>query len=215
MMLEIAQFAIKTIICFLIISVGLSFFHWKRLPSTFQRLAFYLCLNLLVEIALRIMSPYKLNNLPLLHVYTLLEFILFSWIYRSMGIFDKWSSQQFWTFVTVVAALIVANSLFLQSIFIYNSYAKSLVQACLVFYSIAYIFQLRPQTPSYQALNILNTAVLTYYAGSSFIFMAGNVALLIENSEVIWVLNVAFIVIFQCLVLASIWRMSRVRQFMA
>ncbi|MEO0585698.1 MAG: hypothetical protein AAF135_26035, partial [Bacteroidota bacterium] len=65
------------------------------------------------------------------------------------------------------------------------------------------------------ALNILNTAVLTYYAGSSFIFMAGNVALLIENSEVIWVLNVAFIVIFQCLVLASIWRMSRVRQFMA
>lgn len=200
------------ILAILLGSLGLAFFHWKSLPQSFKYLAYYLAWNLFIEVLSRVFIECEINNLPLLHIYTLLEFVFFSFLYREMGIFEKWTSRNFWIFLGVVMSLVVLNSAFLQSIWAYNSYAKSLVQLSLIGYGVAYIFLLREKNPMTSALNLMNAAILVYYSGSLFVFMFANVLLSNPYRSLFWEANVYLNFIFQILIFMSLWKASQVKK---
>lgn len=210
---EVISLLIRFIVVVISLSVLLALTHWKRLPGAFQFLTLYLGWNLVVECIIFFLPP-NTNNLPLLHVHTLLEFVLISLVYWKMDIFRNWPPRSFWIFMATISGVIVLNSVFLQSIFTYNSYAKSLVQVLLIGYAVGYIFQLKEKSHESRALNMMNAAVLIFYSGSLFVFMFGNVMLELEYevSSLFWSLNVFLNVLFQVLILISLWKVSRVRK---
>ncbi len=196
-------------------SILLLFLNWKRLPATFRYLGYYLCWNLFIEITARILSSYSVNNLPLLHLYTIGEFLLFALLYRKMHLFKNWADKKFWIFVSVALALIVLNSIFIQNIYEFNSYAKTMVQLILMGFAFGYFYQLQEKKEETESLNWVNAAVLIYYSGSLFIFMFGNYFLDKEPKThlIFWVINVLLNLIFQILVFIGIWKVSRKRRF--
>jgi hypothetical protein len=213
MLYELSVVLTDVIILLLCVSVAFAFFHWRKLPKAFHYLTYFLCWNLFIEALVSVLTPdYMSNNLPLLHLYTLFEFILLSLLYWKMGLFEKWPKRRFWVFLGLMSLLIVLNSALLQSIFAYNTYAKNLVQVVLIIYAVAYMFQLRPKQPASAALNLVNATLLISYSGSLFIFMFGNVLMAEQFGTLFWEVNVFLNLLFQLLILISLWKASRARK---
>lgn len=195
----------------LVISIILSLIHWKRLPIAFQKLLAYLIWNLMVETIVYFL-PDGTNNLPLLHLHTLIEFGLFTWLFESMGVFRNWSRQQFYLYVGGISILILSNSLFVQSIYSYNTFSRTFVLCILIAYAVAYILQLQSNRKKRRAHDVMNGAILLFYSGSLFVFMFGNILMNNEYAASFWLFNLVLNILFQVLILLSIWLASRDRK---
>lgn len=191
------------------------FLKQYRFPAPLKIFGYFLLLNLFTEAAARGLVIWDVidNNLPLLHIYTAGEFVLLSFFYRSLFANSAFVRRYFLAFILFICALIAFNSAFLQSIYIFNSYAKTLVQIIIITYSILFFFHLPERTnlknPEDWAIRIINSAVLIYYCGSLFIFMFSNLFIgkgLIYNG--FWAFNALLNFIFQLLVLIGLWRVA-------
>lgn len=194
------------------ISVSFCLFNFKKLNTPFRRLCYFLVWNLIIEISARFIAYSGIgNNLPLLHLYTLGEFILLSWFYKSLLTKPAFFQNKFWHLVIVGSILVILNSIFLQSIYEFNPLAKTFVQVIIISFAVLYFYNLT-ENPSIapgieKSLRLINSAILIYYSGSLFIFMCNQIFL--ENSElyeIIWAFNAVLNVIFQLLILFGIWK---------
>ncbi|GJM36380.1 MAG: hypothetical protein DHS20C18_53810 [Saprospiraceae bacterium] len=150
------------------------------------------------------------NNLPLLHLYTLGEFLLLSWFYKEIIGLRNFSHLRFYIFIGLITVLLILNSIFVQPISQFNTYAKTLVQIVLIAYSIFYFYYLtnREDTESSEqkSLRLINSAMIVYYSGSLFIFMFSNYFIERTDNLIFWVFNSLLNLIFNLLVLVAIWR---------
>lgn len=198
----------------LLINIVLSLVYgWKHWPllKYFSWLLFF---SLIVQIVAKMMWLQKMNNLPLLHFYTLVEFVLISLFYHQ--IFKQnliWSKNIRW-FIASVLALILANSIFFQPITVFNANTKTLTQVIYIAYAVGfYLNATHHQAESYHnVLKTVNSAILLYYTGSLFIFMFSNVLLGLEQSHnLFWVANAVLYLIFQLLVFTAIWKFRQTK----
>ena len=191
--------AINVILIFLIKDIDL-----RQKTQTFK---LFLIVGLIIQIVAKVLWVNSMNNLPLLHIYTLFEFVLLSLFYRGiLELAPKWE-RNFNGLILLFSLLIILNTLYLQAPKSFNSYSKTLVQACIMGYAILYLFRIL-QEPVYspkRRFNLLNAGILVYYAGSLFIFMFGGI-LTTDNFQIIfWVINSAFYLGFQLLITYWIW----------
>ena len=197
------------VIC-LTITVSLSLYHYKRLNIPLQRLLLFLIWNLFIEIIARVLTSYKISNLPLLHIYTIGEIIFYSWFYKSLLIKHKTFQKNFWYLIIAGVSLLILNSIFFQIGGDYNSLAKTLVQVIIIGYAILYFYNLtEEQLHAHKfgkSLRLINSAILIYYSGSLFIFMCGQMLRSYpEWIKPFWAFNAALNLFFQLLILWGIW----------
>lgn len=197
----------------LFLSCVICLFYWRRLPLEFKWLTAYLFFCLCIEVGAHLMS-HQGNNLPLLHLYTLGEFLLWSFFFKTVLGKDSWLNKYFVPFLMGITGLVVANSVFLQPIWGFNSHAKTLVQLVIIVYALVFAFHYAEfnvrQSNAYKILRFINALILMYYCATLFIFMssgfwtandlATNVLVRINK----W-LNILFLV----LILFSIWKVTR------
>lgn len=198
----------------LLINIVLSMIYfWKNLP-VLRYFCGLLSFSLIIQAIAKVMWLQKMNNLSLLHLYTVGEFLLMSFFY--FQIFDKnsiWKKQLGW-FIGSVTALIIANSIFLQPITVFNTYSKTLTQVIYIVYAVVYFWQATNNQPHpfHSVLKTINSAILLYYTGSLFIFMFGNVFFqLDEFHRIFWVANALLYLIFQLLVFTAIWQFRQTK----
>ncbi len=198
------------LIC-LLLSCCLGVRYWRRLPRSLQILTIYLVFNFIIEIGSRLAAVAYHQNLPLLHLYTFGEFLLFSLFYQQIldeqSIFKKYFQ---WIVVSVLA-LVVLNTLLLQGIFEFNSYAKTLVQVVIILYALDYAFRIPEREDAdprlTQMLRLINAAMLIYYCGSLFIFMASSFeSQARESFKILWTTNKILLLIFQLIILVALWK---------
>lgn len=193
------------------VTVSLCLFNFKKISTPFRRLCYFLIWNLFIEIFARVFSYSGMNNLPLLHLYTLGEFVLFSWFYKSLLKTNELFQKRYWVFVFVFSVLIVLNSIFLQNIYGFNTFAKTVVQVIIISYAVLYFYNLTENqsiSPSIEkVLRLINSAIIVYYSGSLFIFMCGQVSFgKSDLYQMFWAFNAVLNLIFQLLVLWGIWK---------
>lgn len=198
---------------FLLPSCLLGLVWWRRLPPPFRVLVVYLWFNLVTEIGSRIYGHYTKNNLPLLHVYTFGEMLLWSLFYRSVLHPEALLVRYFKWITGIVLLAVLLNTVFLQGPLTFNSYAKTLVQLLVILYALSYAFNFlleeKPDVALQQVLRPVNAAVLLYYCGSLFIFMFSTLSLSSHQGsfDFLWKVNVVLNVIFQSIVLFSLCRL--------
>ncbi len=208
---NIYSYTVKITLLFLCINVAFCIFHRKKLNIPFQRLCYFLIWNLLTEILAFIFMRLGYNNLPLLHIYTLGEFLLLSYFFKSLLTKPVFLRTAFWYFVIAGSLFIIINSLFFQSVFGFNTFAKTFVQISIIGYAILYFYNL-VENPLFsvaisKSIRLINSAILVYYSGSLFIFMCSNVYL--KDMQVyvpFWAFNAFLNFIFQLLILIGLWK---------
>ncbi len=196
---------------FLLVSCYLGIRYWHRLSGPLKVLAVYLWFNLGIEAGARIMGILYSQNLPLLHLYTLGECLLFSLFYRRILDENSIFKRFFPWILGITLSLVVLNTLFLQGIFEFNSYGKTLVQVLIILYALDYAFRFpaldTPDTAKNKTLQLVNAAVLIYYCGSLFIFMSSQFELQMgEAIRILWKINAILNLIFQIMILIALWK---------
>jgi hypothetical protein len=185
----------------------------RKMPLAVQRLGWFLLLSLATEIAAQALFSLKINNLFLLHLYTLLEWLAWSYFYyylfRHHVRFRKLIPYVSLTW----AVLILLNSLFLEPLSGFNANAKTLVQLSLIAFAIYYFFtafgkiDLDKAVP--RSLTFINFATILYYSGSLFIFMVPKFlqSLGIASAQIngLWAVNALLLVVFHSLIFTSLW----------
>ena len=200
----------------LVISFLLCLLRFKRLPVDIRIIGFFLILNLVTEIISRVLFTSGTNNLYLLHIYTLFEFLTWSLFYKYQFTTKEKVQKFYWPFVFIIAVLIILNSIFIEPITGFNSNSKTLVQLIIIGYAIYYFFInfgiTDFSTPENQSALWINFATMLYYSGSLFIFMFMKMLVSSDTDTTsinsFWLINVLLNVIFQFLILISIWKVA-------
>lgn len=198
----------------LLINIVLSLVYRLKDWPLLKYFTWLLFFSLIVQVIAKIMWLQRINNLPLLHLYTLGEFLLISLFYHQM--FKQnliWVKNIRW-FMAIVLALILTNSIFFQPITVFNTNAKTLTQVIYIGYAVGFFLNAtHHQTELYHnVLKTINSAILLYYTGSLFIFMFSNVLLGLEQRHnLFWVANAVLYLIFQLLVFTAIWQFRQTK----
>lgn len=228
MLNKLGSISADLVVACLVVSVFLVLLYGSRWPRAFRLLGVYVIWNLLIEVGARILAADRLNNLPLLHLYTLGEFVLFSLFYRELFGPGHWFRRSvrlgrarleaFAPWLGGISLLVIMNSLYLQSIWEFNSFAKTLVQLILIGYAIAFMFRDGEEgggpAGRRSATRWVNAAVLIYYSGSLFIFMFSNYFLSrgMRLHQGFWAFNAILNLVFQVIIMLMLWSVSRHRK---
>lgn len=200
----------------LVINVLLWGTKFKSLPQEIKVLGIFLIIDLVTEFLASWTSSRHINNMPLLHIYTILEFVAFSLFYRVLFQAEKRFQQYFWHWMVFWIALLMVNSAFIESIFKFNSNAKTTVQIILIGYAVAYFFKAYGKAdfskPLPFALAMINAGVVLYYSGSLFVFMFSKFlndpvhGISLDAQVGFWLLNSLLFFTFQILILTALCR---------
>lgn len=186
---------------------------FKSIPEKIRMIWPYILVALITEIISRGLAIFKYTNLFLLHIYTLLEFLTWSLFYRI--VFQN--NPRFQAFIpwaiTIIALLIIGNSVFLEPLNSFNSNAKTLVQIALISYGVYYLFEAFGKTdlsePTQRSIVLINFAVILYYSGSLFIFMFSKFLAGQHVAEswqrILWIINALLVGLFQVLIFFGLW----------
>lgn len=148
---------------------------WQRrkgLDQTFSILLTVIATAFLFDLVNTILAFQRINNLPLAHAYGLLEGLLL------IKFFDRlleWKKST-WTAVAVTYTLLyVADSIFLESIFSFNAWSRSveallMIALCVMAFSMFYSKEediFIEKSPHFWIV----IGILTYFSGALFSFL--------------------------------------------
>jgi len=158
--------------------IGVSIRRHQGYDSLGRGLIAFFYLSALFDLAGLITWHRKVNNLPLFHLFTLIELLFFGWLYQRA--FTNVLLKRIVAVLTVLLGIFtVGDSLFLESIWTFNSISATAESVYLIVLSLLLFRQLLLQNEvmflDRHPLFWLNLGVLLYFAGNLFVFMLQHV----------------------------------------
>lgn len=177
---------------------GLIFY--KKINKPLKTLLLYLVVSQVINIAGIVLSSYHTNNLPLLHVYTIVELVLLTLYYR-----HAWDDERVnrWSMIIMISfpILCVINFTFFQSIYQFNTYTRPLEALIIIVFSSLYLaYQSEIKKPELvtRSGRIVAGGLLLYFCSSLFQFIFSNVVSHTAPKSVrlmIWNIHATFVLI--------------------
>ncbi|RAJ29247.1 hypothetical protein [Pedobacter cryoconitis] len=151
---------------------------------------YYLLLDGVVNLLAVLLADHEINNLPVLHVFTILEFLLLSYFYLSV-LREKAAGRIIKYLLVIFPVFCIVNFLFFQSIYQFNTYARPVEALIIMGCSLAYFAQTNDADTrwSFNPLNWINTGILLYFSGALFIFSFSNLTVK-QMSEKYYAINI-------------------------
>lgn len=194
----------------LLLNVLIYWISFKNHSDSLKWFTYYLSTSFGITVLAKWLGSNGINNLSFLHLFSLLEFILLSIFYKKVLIKEPWFQKWINYAIAIGVLLMLMNTLLLQPLNTFNSNAKGLSQAMFMVYAIAYYFSiLHKRTKATPVLNLLNAAILIYYAGSFFIFMFSNMlSKNLDNDSLAlsFIFNALIYLVFQLIVIFAGWK---------
>ncbi|MBC8756234.1 hypothetical protein H2O64_16275 [Kordia sp. YSTF-M3] len=204
---EIAQFSI-------VLPITACVFRYKRFDKLFWTLGILLAFAGIISY-----SAYQLyikgeNNMHLLHVYTVVEYTLWSLFYYQL--FQKvWVKRLLISLNILFILFSIYNVLNWQPLDTYNSYGRSLEGILLLCFAIGWFYKVfinsaikRLET---HPIFWINAGVLVYFSGAFLLFSSKNFMQKISREEfiAIWTLHGIFLIIHYLFISIGIWLKKR------
>lgn len=173
-----------TIVCSLILAL-VAIFYYAKMEKAEQLFANYLIFSAIFEIIAFVTAMPSVygflvennikNNLPGLHVFTLGQFILLVIYFKQ--VFLSYQTRIPILLLIVGGLLILINSIFIQSIWQYNSYSKTFVEFMIIFASLFYFYKVLDQGDgqiSQKAIHFFVMSIFINAALSSLYYLFSN-----------------------------------------
>jgi hypothetical protein len=138
----------------------------------------FLVLSVFFEIQANITAKLFHNNMPGLHLYTLIEMIIFSFVY-----YFNWSSKKILRLLIVVNAIVfiaiaIADAFFINGLKAPNTNSRPYAAVSLAIYALVYFYDLfNADSHLYswqQPMFWFSLSVLLYFGLNTFYFMLAN-----------------------------------------
>ena len=163
---------------------------YKAANSGQKLLFYYLIASGLINLAAMVMINFKMRNLPLLHLYTIVEATLILG-YLSTLFKDKLIKTILRSIIILFPLLCIINVVFIQSIFTYNTYTRPLEAILITFFCMLYLYN-SGFTENWlkQPKSWFNIGILIYFPVVCIIFIVSNYIVFVakqkEINRLIW-----------------------------
>ncbi len=196
---------------FVAVPVAVALFRFRHLGTAMRIVAFYVFLGAFTQIFSSYLNRIHYRNLWLLHFYTPLEFICIVWFYGTVfkGFIKK---SVFWGATVGFTMLSALNTLFLQDIDMFNTYARSLegilvILLCLV-WCYRTLLEMKIQRLEQDPVFWVNTGFLLYFSGSVLLFAFSNYIVDINRALnlYIWAFHALFSLLLYFFITLGLWK---------
>lgn len=167
----------------LIIPVICGLFLYRNLNKVLRGALLYLMVALLFQVVSSLLVTYNVNNLPVLHLYTVVRFGFLSWIFIQL-LDSSFLKRVIFANVFFLLFFSIGNSWLFQSLFEFNTNTLTIEGILLIIYSVLYLFQILRQLKIREVEKHFSfwlvSGILYYFAGNFFLFNLSNFLLEIE-----------------------------------
>lgn len=184
--------------------------RYNELSSKLKIISWYLFAGAVTSIVNNVLAYCHLNNMLISHIYTLVEFILLILFYKKIP--GEKNKKAYNLLITFFSVLVVMNAAFLESIFTYNSYTKSIEAIVVMFLSVRYFKQNldKAGTTAVKGDNYIiyiNSGLLVYFAGSFLLFIIQNLTVSsLSFGLVMWTIHATFLLVLYILIAIALWK---------
>ncbi len=189
-------------------------FRHNHLKKELKVAAVFVGIGIFFEILSRIIAHIYKTNLPMLHLYTILEFCLIAWFYHIF--FDGFFNHK--TVPILILSFVgfaIINITFIQSLFEFNTYPRGLESLLITGLAILAFYKML-QELEYTRLDKspifwINSGFLIYFAGSLFLFLMGNLLLSKDRqlSLIAWTIHAFLFGFMQIFIAIGLWHSPR------
>ncbi|MCL3778831.1 hypothetical protein EMN47_00370 [Prolixibacteraceae bacterium JC049] len=193
-----------------ILPLVLGLIKFKSLSQPLKIIVLHLVFVALFEVGSRLMRAYYGNNLPLLHLYTIEEFIMLGLFFKSI-LEDYIPRNWIVLLISGFVSYSLVNSLFIQSLYMFNNFARGieslLIIALAILYFIKVLNRLDIKKVTKEPLIWINTGILFYFSANLFNFILSNLALKVSSdlSRTVWLFHGIFIWLLYILIAVGLW----------
>jgi len=147
----------------------------KQITKELRFFLWFVFLSGMIQFVSLILWFYSINNMPLLHIYVAVGFLFLALFYNSLlhGLIER---RVMLFAIILFSVFTIVNSLFIQNIFTFNSYALTIECILIVILSIStYIFSLEDLVKEkrqglWKSISWINSGLFIYYTSSLIIF---------------------------------------------
>jgi len=197
----------------ILITVSYGAFVYKELGNELKAFSYFLFLSGVIAFASLVFWFYSKNNMPLLHMYVAGGFFFLALFYQRVlnGFIDK---KVIYGILISFLIFTISNSLFIQPMTTFNSYALTIESVFIVILSIlTYLLMMeeivkKKRLGLARSLNWINCGLFLYYSSNLLIFYFGNImthSLSKEVNQYTWILHNFFMVIMYCCFFMGLW----------
>jgi hypothetical protein len=198
------------------ISVSFPFIVMKllpgKIPPPFYWLSVSVIVTLILEIVSKILWTLSLNNMPLFHIHTLVDFILITLFFRSITTFLSKKTALLLSFIFTIIWLtpFIFNK---HEIYRYNTISRSVASSAFILYALRYLLgSLKGDTyAGSRSIRLIIYAILIYSATCLLIFSFGQYiqGLSKDLNRAIWSIHGFIIILYNILLSIALWELQR------
>jgi len=183
---------------------------YRYLPEPQKIVSWYLFVAAIFSLINNLLGFSNINNMPVMHVYTFVEFVLLVLFYRNVLTGTRIGKYAVYA-VPFFLIFCVVNVLFFQDIYTYNTHTKSIEALLVIFMAIAYfrktLDRIGKDDARYSPLSYINSGLLLYFSGSFIWFTIFN--LTVQNKSfgmVMWSIHATFLLVLYILIATALWK---------
>ena len=200
-----AVWDLNLIIMIILSAYGLGFYRTCHIPL--KIFIVLLCTSSCVALMSSQLGRVGVSNLFLFHFYAIVEFILFSWLYKLLFYRYCLSNNFFYLFIFTIVMILLINSLYIQPIDTFNSYSKSLVNFIFFIYALLFLLQTFKEKDTTEGTHYwhpFNITILIYTAAGFMIYLFSDYmlrAVATDTQLLMWTIFAGFTVLYHCAIL--------------
>lgn len=158
----------------ILLPIGIFMFKYRYADRPMKIIFFYLIVAGLINAIGVSLAEMGIRNLPLLHLYTVIETVFFLAYFQS--IFEDKKIRKYLTVAMVIFPILcVLNFLFIQDIFTFNTHTRPLEAILITFVCLLYLYKTGfVEDLMKRPLSWINVGVIVYFPVASIIFLLSN-----------------------------------------
>lgn len=202
----------------ILLTVVYALIYYKQLGHELKVFSWFIFLSGIIQfISLGFWYAGK-NNMPLLHVYVAAGFICLTWFYKTLlnGFIN---AKIIWLIAILFLLFTIINSLFIQPILTFNSYALT-VESILIIILALFTFKFflndivkEKSGKDIKSLNWINSGLFIYYSSSMLIFYFGSIITQSFSRNLnlyTWIFHSFFSIVMYTCFFIGLWKRSKI-----
>jgi hypothetical protein len=189
--------------CTILFPLGVAGLRYTSIDIKLRLIFYYLLLSFFFNSVTTVLAESGQNNLPLFHLFTLLEGVILLFFYRE-SMADCLNRRLFRVIVCAYICFCIINSLFIQDLHSFNTYSRFAEALLIISFSLYYFYTtLEIKMPGQwysDPLIMINIGLLIYFSSSLFLFLFSEVLLSNRQINILaWVIHATLVMIMYIL----------------
>jgi hypothetical protein len=190
----------------ILLPIFIGLIKYRHLSASAKMVYWYLITSaLFTAVSLMISRYYHQNSMPVSHLFTVVEFALIVFFYKSLIKVAKKSRVNYYV-IAVFTVVCILNALFFQSIYTYNSYTKSIEAIICILFAMKYFANMAADISETKIMTkpdfYFNAGFFLYFSGAFMLFVFSNFIitnLSLSGFLTIWTIHAALVLIMYLL----------------